>query len=180
MRRGPMLRCVDLRCERLVDPIGLDTRAPRLTWRIDARGGETGVVQLAYRVEADRRWDSGRTEGWRQQLTYGGPPIESRETVRWRVRAWTNAGDTEWSEWATFEAGVLDPQEWVATMITAQAETPVVRFARSVSVPEDVVRAAAGHRTRRRRGHDRRCRGRRPSPRPGVDELPPSAPGAHP
>src|SRR6202011_3858294 len=58
----------------------------------------------------------------------------------WRVRAWTTAGDTGWSAWATFETGILNPTEWVATMITAGPTTPVVRFARTVDVPDDVTR----------------------------------------
>ncbi len=135
------MKIVDLRCERLVDPIGIDTLAPRLTWRLDADGGETDVVQHAHRVEVDGRWDTGWVDGWRQQATFDGTPLTSRESMRWRVRARTSAGETEWSEWATFEVGIVDPTLWVARMITADASTPVVRFVQTVEVPEDVVRA---------------------------------------
>jgi alpha-L-rhamnosidase len=139
---APMsVRCTDLRCERLVDPIGLGSPTPRLTWRLEATDGETDVVQTGHQVQVEDRWDSGRLDGWRQQITYAGPALSSRLRVRWRVRAWTTAGGTGWSPWATFEVGVLDPAEWVATMITASAETPVVRFARTVDVPDDVVSA---------------------------------------
>jgi len=135
------IRCTDLRCERLVDPIGLDTRHPRLTWRLESDAGETDVVQLAHQVEVAEGWDTGRIDAWRQQVTYDGPALASRTPVRWRVRAWTSAGDTGWSDWATFEPGVLHADEWVARMITADAGTPVVRFARTVEVPDDVARA---------------------------------------
>ena len=135
------LRCTDLRTERLVEPIGLDAPAPRLTWRLEADGGETGVVQTAAQLEVEGGWDPGRIDGWAQQVTYAGPALASRQVVRWRVRAWTSAGATPWSEWATFETGILHATEWVATMITARATTPVVRFARTVDVPDDVVRA---------------------------------------
>jgi alpha-L-rhamnosidase len=135
------LRCIDLRCERLVDPIGLDTRSPRLTWRIEADGDEVDVVQEACQLEVDGQWDTGRVDGWHQQVTYTGPALESRAALRWRVRAWTSAGATEWSAWATFETGLLTSDEWFAAMITATADAPVVRFARVVEVPDDVVRA---------------------------------------
>jgi alpha-L-rhamnosidase len=135
------VRCADLRCERLVDPIGLDARHPRLTWRLEAEGGAGDVVQEASQVEVEEVWDTGRVEGWRQQATYDGPPLPPRTSRRWRVQAWTSAGETGWSPWATFETGILDPAEWVATMITASAATPVVRFARTVEVPDEVVRA---------------------------------------
>ena len=133
------MRCVDLRCERLVDPIGIGTRSPRLTWRLEADRGETDVVQRAYQLEVEGQWDTGPLDSWSQQVAYAGPRLASRSALRWRVRAWTNAGDTDWSDWATFETGILDAADWTAAMITATAPTPVVRFAKTVSVPDDVV-----------------------------------------
>ena len=135
------IRCTDLRCERLVEPIGLDARSPRLTWRLDVDAGERDVVQTASELEVEGGWGTGRVDGWRQQVAYDGPALPSRSVVRWRVRAWTNAGDTAWSEWATFETGVLDAAEWTGSMITASASSPVVRFAKTIDVPGDVVRA---------------------------------------
>ncbi len=136
-----MLRCTDLRCERLVDPIGLDARTPRLTWRLEAGADVTDVVQRSHQVEVEGRWDTGQVDGWRQQVTYDGPALASRTPLRWRVRVWTSAGDTEWSDWATFETGLFEPGDWSAAMITAAVATPVVRFTRIVDVPDDVVRA---------------------------------------
>jgi alpha-L-rhamnosidase len=133
--------CADLRSERRREPIGLGTPTPRLSWRLDVREGTADVVQLASQVEVDGLWDSGRVEGWRQQVTYDGPALASCASTRWRVRAWTSAGVTSWSEWATFETGILDPAEWEAAMITADVAGPVARFARTVVVPDDVSRA---------------------------------------
>ena len=133
-----MIRCTDLRCERLVDPIGIGTATPRLTWRLDV-DDETDVVQLSADVETDTGWTH-HLDGWRQQVTYDGS-VPSRQVVRWRVRVTTSNGDSDWSEWATFETGILDAAEWTAQMITASAATDVVRFARTVDVPADVARA---------------------------------------
>jgi alpha-L-rhamnosidase len=133
-----VIRCTDLRTERLADPIGLDGPAPRLTWRLEATDGERDVQQLAAQVEVEGGWDSGRIDGWRQQLAYAGPALRSRAAYRWRVRAWTSAGESDWSAWATFELGVLDG--WSATMIAVRADT-AVRFATTVDVPADVVSA---------------------------------------
>jgi alpha-L-rhamnosidase len=135
------LRCVDLRCERLVDPIGLDAPRPRLTWRIDA-GAARDVVQTAYELETDAAWSTGRVESWRQQIAYDGPPLASRQVVRWRVRVWTSTGESDWSEWATFEVGLLAADDWAAQMIVAESPaTPVVRFAREFEAPDDIVSA---------------------------------------
>ena len=132
-----MIVVTDLRCERLRDPIGVGVAAPRLSWRLLADDGETDVVQRAWQIETDD-WDSGRVEGWEQSVAYGGPALGSRARRRWRVRAWTSAGNTEWSDYASFETGLLDPTEWSAQMITAKPSTPVVRFSRSFDVAGDV------------------------------------------
>src|SRR3954469_4031941 len=135
-----MIRCTDLRCERLVDPLGVGTSTPRLTWRVEADGGETDVEQRGVDVETDTGWSHSH-EGWRQQGRYDGAALASRRAVRWRVRARTSVGTTEWSDWASFELGVLDPSAWTATMITADGPSAVVRFTKVVAAPEDVVRA---------------------------------------
>ena len=88
------IRCTDLRCERLVDPIGLDTRAPRLTWRLEV-DDETDVEQRSFRVETDGGWSIDGV-GWRQQVAYDGT-LRSRDVVRWRVRVKTTKGETDWS-----------------------------------------------------------------------------------
>jgi alpha-L-rhamnosidase len=135
------MKVTDLRCERLVAPLGLDTPHPRLTWRLEPDEGETDVVQTAYEVEVGD-WTTGRVESWRQQLIYDGPALVSRQLVRWRVRAWTSAGDTDWSEWSRFEVGLLQASDWVAEMIVVDsAATPVVQFTKTIEVPEDVAAA---------------------------------------
>ena len=135
------IRCVDLRCERSVDPIGLDTRTPRFTWRLEADAGETDVVQQAHEVEVDNGWATGRVESWRQQVSYDGPALTSRARLKWRVRVSTNVGDTEWSAWTPFEIGILRAEDWVARMVTAAVETPVVRFTKTINIPDDVTTA---------------------------------------
>jgi len=40
---------IEPRTEYLADPIGIDSRAPRFSWAME--GGETGMVQRAYRID---------------------------------------------------------------------------------------------------------------------------------
>lgn len=135
----------DLRCERSVDPIGIGTPAPRLTWRIVADDGETDVVQQASQVhvgvDGDVIWDSGRIEGRGQQVLFGEEPLSSRTRHWWRARVWTSAGDSDWSDRAAFETGLLHARDWSARMIAARAETPVVRFRTSLELGGDVASA---------------------------------------
>src|ERR687891_232055 len=92
----------DLRCEHNVEPIGVGTASPRLSWRLEATAGERDVVQQAWQVQVGSgdgvTWDSGRIDGRNQTLEYAGPALPSRAERWWRVRSWTTSGETDWSE----------------------------------------------------------------------------------
>ena len=124
----------DQRCERTADPVGVGTPTPRLSWKLRASDGERGVIQEVWQVQVGDgdavTWDTGRVDGRDQSVGYDGPALGSRARRWWRVRAWTTAGETAWSERATFETGLLDPGDWSAQMVTAQASTAVVRFSK--------------------------------------------------
>src|SRR4051794_10748525 len=87
-----------LRCEYLVNPLGIDERAPRLSWRLESE--RRGIRQAAYRIrvastrealvrgEADA-WDSGRVESSATtQREYRGSPLKSRQQCFWSVEVW--------------------------------------------------------------------------------------------
>src|SRR5215212_8678183 len=82
------LVATDLRCEYLVDPLGVDTPAPRLSWAL--RAGERGQRQTAYEivatVEGATVWATGKVpSGQQSQLPYRGRALASGERVRWTV-----------------------------------------------------------------------------------------------
>ncbi|MCH7944954.1 MAG: twin-arginine translocation signal domain-containing protein, partial [Armatimonadetes bacterium] len=62
---------VDLRCESLHNPLGIDAQRPRLSWKLKAAGTARNQSQSAYRIrvattvdlldgESADLWDSGR------------------------------------------------------------------------------------------------------------------------
>jgi hypothetical protein len=56
---------IDLRCEYLTDPLGIDARQPRLSWRLQASA--RGVRQTAYQVQVasdPRRLTAGQADLW--------------------------------------------------------------------------------------------------------------------
>ncbi|MCI0397178.1 MAG: glycoside hydrolase family 78 protein [Chloroflexi bacterium] len=128
-----------LTCEYQANPIGLDVRPPRLSWRLEA--GERNVRQTAYHLlvaddlsrleQGDGNcWDSGRvfSEDSIHQV-YQGRPLESGRRYWWKVRVWDNRGQlSAWSEPAFWEMGLLNPVEW-------QAEWIQPDLAEDVSVP---------------------------------------------
>lgn len=116
---------VDLRCELVESPLGVDVAAPRLSWRYDAGAAETNKAQTAFQIlvasssdalAAGRGdlWDSGRvSSGESVSIAYEGKPLMASQAVWWQVRAWDEAGKpTEWSRAATWTMGLLQPADW--------------------------------------------------------------------
>ncbi len=104
-------RLTDLRCEHLVNPLGLDEAAPRFSWKLaDPR---TGAAQIAYQIEVSAAnavvWDSRRIDADTSVLIpYAGPALQPHTRYHWRARIWDHTGVvTAWSETAWFETGFL-------------------------------------------------------------------------
>ncbi|MGB3329051.1 MAG: glycoside hydrolase family 78 protein [Thermomicrobiales bacterium] len=161
------LRVGFLRAEYLVDPLGLDAAAPRLSWLVEAEG--RGVVQSACQVLAATSedalardegdlWDSGRVASAETaQVVYGGTPIAPRQRAWWKVRVWDgNGAASAWSEPAFWERGFGSLIDWRGTWISLpgiapdttipeaaelDALLPVSTFRRAFTVDGEVVRA---------------------------------------
>ncbi|WP_202624307.1 glycoside hydrolase family 78 protein [Steroidobacter agaridevorans] len=123
---------VNLRCEYLVDPLGIDERAPRLSWILESE--RRGARQMAYRIrvastaeklaagEADR-WDSGRVEsGQTAHVVYAGSPLSSRDACHWDVEVWDENDCAARSAWAAWTMGLLEASAWTAHWICAPTE----------------------------------------------------------
>jgi alpha-L-rhamnosidase len=103
----------DLRVEHLDDTIGLDTRAPRLSWKLP----QAARFQHAYAVRLNE-WESDRHDGEENVLiAYPGSPMASRARVRWQVKVWTDIGESAWSNPAHFELGLLEAADWTGRWI---------------------------------------------------------------
>ena len=115
------MKADDLRVEHLDHPLGMDTRSPRLSWRLPPGSS----AQVAYRLRADNGWDSGRVASPDNLLVpYGGPALGSAQRVSWRVKVWTDQGEGGWSRPAWFETGLLDAWDWSAVWIEPAEAAP--------------------------------------------------------
>ncbi len=134
------IRPDSLRCEYGVDPLGIDTARPRLSWILQS--GERGQKQTAYEVVAASSlaklakgekdlWDSGQVpSGETTHVPYGGQPLASSQPVFWKVRVWDKDGRASaWSRPASWTMGVLRDADWQARWIgaTPAAETLLLR-----------------------------------------------------
>lgn len=124
------LRPIDLRCDWMMDPLGVDSTPPRLSWKLQG-DGTRGLTQGGWQVlvasspeglgthEGDV-WDSGRVESAEQlHVPYGGRPLRSDERVFWKVRVWDGEGRASaWSAPGTWTMGVLEADGWQGRWIT--------------------------------------------------------------
>ena len=130
---------VNLLCEYLTNPVGLDIAHPRFSWTLDAVNPDRyGQRQTAYRIlvsssrvvleeESGDIWDSGWVESDRMQLIeYEGDPLQSDRTYYWRVAVKDEKGQVSfYSEVAEWSTGLFKEEEWTARWIgTGDAYKP--------------------------------------------------------
>ncbi|GGF45846.1 alpha-L-rhamnosidase [Echinicola rosea] len=110
-----------LKTEYLVDPLGLDTSYPRLTWQMD--DDRPRAAQSAYRVVVTKEgneevWNSGKVPSESQLVEYDGEMLEPFTTYFWTVEVWDKAGNSLGaSERATFETGMMGETNWQGAWI---------------------------------------------------------------
>ncbi|MFV0377240.1 MAG: family 78 glycoside hydrolase catalytic domain [Mangrovibacterium sp.] len=150
----------NLRTEYKVNPIGLGTALPRLSWELQ---DETrGTMQQAYRIRcataesglfSDEQliWDTDWIESDQSnQLVYGGSALKSGERVYWQVQVRNNrSGVSDWSEIGYFEIGLLEKSDWKALWIEADWEedslksTPCPYLRKGFSIQKPLRKATA-------------------------------------
>ena len=119
----------NLRCEYLVNPLGIDVPSPRLSWIITSN--RRGEMQTAYQIlvassskllseDKGDLWDSGKVSSDESsQIAYSGSLLASRENCFWKVRTWDSEGKPgDWSQVARWSMGLLQPADWSAQWIS--------------------------------------------------------------
>ena len=123
----------DLTVEYRTNPLGIDTTAPRFSWRIQSE--IRGQKQTAYRVlvasapeklanDRGDLWDSGKVSSDQSVLVpYGGTNLAAGTDCYWKVGVWLarhspgeggdrNGNPSAWSKPARFSIGLLNPADW--------------------------------------------------------------------
>ncbi len=115
-----------LRTEMKVNPLGIDIQQPRFMWQIDTDMSD--IRQSAYQIivaesvtdlnnQQKLLWNSGKTSSDNSIfITYQGKPLESRKTYYWKVKVWTNKGESAWSEINSWTMALTD-NDWKAKWI---------------------------------------------------------------
>lgn len=114
---------VNLRCEYLSNPLGVDAIFPRLSWQIVS--SKRGDAQLAFQIivssspeklarEDGDLWNTGKIVSDQSiQVEYSGNPLQSHSKYYWKARVWDNQGKpSKWSVPASWSMGLLTKQDW--------------------------------------------------------------------
>ena len=126
---SPRFEVYDLRCEGLVEPLGIDSCEPHFSWKIRS---EEPMRQAAYELQVQDLWNSGKVESDEQiMVPYEGPMLASRQQALWRVRVWRQDGKvSRWSPWTRFGVGIVAPDTLRGAYIGAvpgEGRAPLLR-----------------------------------------------------
>ncbi len=115
-----------LRAEALIDPVGLHTAAPRLSWKLQPRDKKArDLAQVGYRIQVGSRpraadlWDTKRVQSEETfGIHYQGRKLSSGQEAWWRVQVFDQAGNpSNWSQPAKWSVGLLKQSDWKAQWI---------------------------------------------------------------
>ena len=137
-----------LRCENLIDPLGIDVANPRLSWILDS--DQPNEKQTAYEIVVDGQWDSGRIDSDQSiDVEYGGKGLAPATRYAWKVRVWDAEGNpSAWSKPSTFSTAL---KQWSAKWIgrdesegnPESRRVPARYLRREFSITKRVTRATA-------------------------------------
>jgi alpha-L-rhamnosidase len=119
---------VDLNCEYVENPLGIDIVKPRLSWKLNTEDND--IKQNAYRilVSSDIKvlndnigdlWDTDTIHSSQSNhVVYDGSKLKSRQKVFWKVKVWDQNNDaSSWSKISTWEMALIEKSDWQAKWI---------------------------------------------------------------
>ena len=117
----------NLRVENLTEPLGIDTNEPRFSWQITS--DKKDVKQTAYQIivsgDKGEVWNTGKVSSDEQLwIRYQGEPLKSGTFCTWKVKVFTNKGETEWTDGGRFSIGLLNESKWSGYWIGLESLQP--------------------------------------------------------
>ena len=122
-------KAVDLKCEYLRRPIGIDVPSPRFSWRLE--DNRQGAKQTAYRILVDtdslaltagkgNTWNTGWLESSDDNLVmFKGEPLKPFTRYFWRVDVAELNQQKSWvPSISVFETGMMEMKNWQGAWIT--------------------------------------------------------------
>lgn len=129
------IKLSNLRCEYRINPIGIETNKPQLSWNISSQ--EEGTLQQAYQLLVSDNatllknnignvWSSGKISSSKSlQVAYQGKALEAAKTYYWKVKVWDNhQHESTWSNIQTWQMGLPQASDWKGAKWIAYNELP--------------------------------------------------------
>ena len=147
---------IALRCEHLVNPLGIDNLKPRFSWKIN--DSRKGAKQTTYQIivgtdslsllntGGDFIWDSGKVSTDDILVTYAGEKLEPLTRYYWKVISWDHQGISHVSDIAAFETGMMGIAQWKGAWISDHHDIhhkPAPYFRKQFSVNKKIKYARA-------------------------------------
>lgn len=131
-------KILDLEIEYLSNPIGIDAKSPRFSWKLVSQ--DKIFQQSAYRIlvasskkylnnDTGDIWDSAIIKSNESsQIIHNGKKLNSRQQLFWKVKVWNEESKaSKWSDISTWEMGLLQGTDWKAKWIgKEELENPEV------------------------------------------------------
>lgn len=149
-------KAAGLQSEHLVNPIGIDSRHPRLSWLLADK--RQSAAQTAYQLSVGTDSMSvinGKSDSWQTAkvvssanlVSYQGKSLQPFTRYYWRVQLWDQAGKKLLpSAVASFETGMMDMRNWKGSWISDNkgiAVNPAPYFRHAFKVARQIRSARA-------------------------------------
>lgn len=127
-KKNTTVSAVALKCEHLVNPLGIDAANPRLSWMM--QDDRSNARQSAYRIMVGTDslalvkkkatfWDSGKINTAQSLINYQGQPLAPFTKYFWTVELWDKDGKPiAPASLATFETGMIKMEHWKGDWIS--------------------------------------------------------------
>ena len=148
------LAVVDLRCENLKNPVGIDIQRPAFSWKMTATDiKDRNQLQTAWHIEVASKpdllvmdkpdiWNSGKViSNDCNNVIYNGKTLQSDKKYYWRVKVWDkNNLASEWSETAYWKTGLFNSGDWKGVWIKDNKPLPGTDSMMYADIPAPVFR----------------------------------------
>ena len=117
-----MLKCTELKCENLINPIGIDVPNPRFSWKLES--DKENAFQKEFEIQVGEIYRKKGKGDNTLYFEYEGPPLLPKTKYTVRVRACD--GDGEWSDWyegyfITGLMGQIPRAKWLGVPVEKKA-----------------------------------------------------------
>ena len=146
---------INLACEYIENPLGIDAVHPRLTWQL--KDTRSGARQSAYQVfvgtdslevsnAKGNTWQTQKLNEAKQLITFDGKPLQPFTKYFWTVKVWDKDGVATMAKAVSFETGMMEMKNWKGGWINDTRDIklkPAPYFRKGFVVSKKIVSARA-------------------------------------